>query len=331
MNTLKPRLNDESLDDLYKPILGDLHKVEQVIETQLRSRHVFLSELTRRVQVYQGKRIRPALLLLCGQASGRITPSHHTLAAAIEMIHVATLVHDDVLDDADVRRHVATVNAEWGNEASVLLGDYLFSQAYSLAATLEASLACQIIGAATSRTCEGELRQISRRGAFDLTESEYFEIVAGKTAELISCACRLGAQFAGASDSVVEAMASYGRSLGLAFQIADDLLDLTGHPSRTGKTGGADWAQRKVTLPLIRFRDRAKPKDVESMRALFDSDVDRRTEAMAILNASNALESSRQTASFLASQAQQELDRLPASDSRDILQRMARFVADREH
>src|SRR5207237_6781360 len=152
----------------------------------------------------RGKRLRPALLLLTGHACGKVEPAHPTLAAVVEMIHTATLVHDDVLDSASVRRHVPTVNALWGNQASILLGDYLFTHAFHLSATLDDVRACRIIGAATNRLCGGELQQICGRGNIELSEDEYFDIIDAKTAELTACCCKLGAMYAGMSDDVIE-------------------------------------------------------------------------------------------------------------------------------
>src|SRR5262249_25288331 len=209
------------------------------------------------LQHYRGKRLRPALLLLTARACGRVTPAHHTLAAVAEMIHTATLVHDDVLDDAALRRHVQTVNAGWGNQTSILLGDYLFTHAFHLSSTIGDARACELIGEATNRVCEGELHQVCERGNLDLTEAEYLDIIDGKTAELTSCCCRLGALYSGATTGVVEQLSRYGRWLGVAFQIADDLLDLVGEERTTGKSLGTDLDQQKLTLPLIYLLGRA--------------------------------------------------------------------------
>ena len=162
----------------------------------------------------------------------------------VEMIHTATLVHDDVLDEAELRRHVPTVNAGWGNKVSILLGDMLFTHAFHLTSTVDGR-ACQIIGEATNRVCAGELRQVSERGNLNLTETDYFAIVEGKTAALTECCGRLGALYSGASDEIANKLASFGRNLGLAFQIADDLLDLTGNEDTVGKTLGTDLEQRQ--------------------------------------------------------------------------------------
>src|SRR5262245_50872428 len=217
------------LETLYAPISAELAEVETLLKQELRSDYPFVDELVRYGCMLGGKRLRPALLLLTVKAvGGRITREHITLAAVVEMIHTATLVHDDVLDEADMRRHLATVNARWDNEASVLLGDFLFTHAFYLASTLDSVLGCGLIGRATKIVCEGELRQKASRSNFQLSESEYLEIVEAKTAELTAVSCRLGALFAETNEVLVEQMDGFGRELGIAFQIADDLLDVLG-------------------------------------------------------------------------------------------------------
>ena len=165
------------------------------------------------------------------------------------MIHTATLVHDDILDEAMIRRHAATVNAEWGNETAVLLGDYLFTHAFHLAASLESTLACRWIGRATNLVCEGEMQQVHNRGNLDLDEDDYFAIIRGKTAELTAVSCRLGAHYAGAPEATVEALEDYGRDLGVAFQIADDVLDIWGEERTTGKSLGHRPGEAEAHAP----------------------------------------------------------------------------------
>jgi octaprenyl-diphosphate synthase len=220
--------NHSAVRTIYRPIQSELNQAEQRLRTELHNESLFVNELLQYGAKLGGKRIRPALLLLTAKASGSISSDHETLAAVIEMIHTATLVHDDILDEAQVRRHHATVNSRWNNETSVLLGDYLFTHAFYLASTLDTTYACRRIGQSTNIVCDGELRQVASRGRFDMSEEEYYAIIDGKTAELCACACHLGAYYADAEPHVVAAMERYGRSLGMAFQIADDLLDIVG-------------------------------------------------------------------------------------------------------
>ena len=239
------------LPDLTSPIASDLEEMERVLARTIKSRFSALAAVVDHMRHYRGKRLRPVLLLLTARACGKVTPAHPVLGAVVEMIHTATLVHDDVLDGATVRRHADTVNARWGNQTSVLLGDYLFTHALHLASTLDDPRAIRLIAAATNRLCEGEMCQGMQEGNLDLTESEYFEVIDGKTAELLACCCQLGSLFSGARDEVVQALTRFGRCLGLAFQIADDLLDLVGDEARVGKSLGTDLDQQKMTLPLI--------------------------------------------------------------------------------
>jgi len=329
MSAVRTNPPREGLATLYSPIENDLVEVDRILREQLRSRVHFIDELTARVRLYQGKRIRPALLLLSARACGNVQPEHYILGAVIEMIHAATLVHDDLLDEADTRRHVTTVHAEWGTEAGVLLGDYLFSQAYYLAATLDTVDGCRIIGQATNQTCEGELLQISRRGYFELTTEEYIRIIAGKTAELISCGCLLGAKYSGSDAKVMNALAAYGRNLGIAFQIADDILDLIGEPTSTGKSIGTDWVKRKMTLPLIRLRETSTPERTNELRQLFEDPTDRRRDLLARLQTTDAIPFSQSMAEQYADAAAAELETLPPSIARDRLHQIAKFAAHR--
>src|SRR5947209_19195480 len=224
--------------DLYAPIAADLEEVERVLARSLRNPRPRVAAVVDHVRHYRGKRLRPVLLLLAARACGRLTAAHHVLGAVVEMIHTATLVHDDVLDGAAVRRHVATVNARWGNQTSVLLGDYLFTHAFHLPSTLDDPRACRLIGLPTNRVCEGEMCQGLERGNLDLSEDAYFDMIDGKTAELIACCCQLGALYSGAANDVVERLTRFARWVGQAFQIADDLLDLVGEEQATGKSLG---------------------------------------------------------------------------------------------
>src|SRR5262245_56857891 len=189
---------NRSISSIYHLISDDLKAVERVLHDTLYSPKPHLVRLIRHLENYRGKRLRPMLLLLTAKACGDVNRSHHVLGAVVEMIHTATLVHDDVLDEAGTRRHVDTVNAGWGNKTSILLGDYLFTHAFHLTSTLGDARACELIGEATNWVCEGELLQTMESGNLALNEEEYFAIIDGKTAALTACCCRLGAIYAGA-------------------------------------------------------------------------------------------------------------------------------------
>src|SRR5262249_4788563 len=276
--------------DLFAPVARHLERVEHVFEEALASARPSVNQLVDRLENYRGKRLRPGLLLLTAQACGDVGDAHHVLGAVVAMIHTATLVHDDVLDEADIRRHAATVNAECGNQNSILLGDYLFTHAFHLSSTLDDVRACRLIGEATNRVCEGELQQGVERGNLRLDEAQYLDMIDAKTAELTACCCRLGALYAGAQASIVEKLAVYGRSLGIAFQIADDVLDLVGEESVTGKSLGSDLEQQKLTLPLIRLFQRGSSEQSGRLRQILMSPGNHKREALKpLLEASDAL------------------------------------------
>ncbi len=319
-----------AIRSLFAPILADLQRVEQVLHRELRNDSPFVNELLQYGGKLGGKRLRPALLLLSAQAAGSVRPQHDVLAAVIEMIHTATLVHDDVLDEAEIRRHLATVNARWNNETSVLLGDYLFSHAFYLASTLDTTYACQRIGRSTNIVCEGELRQVGNRGNHSLTQAEYFAIINGKTAELCACACHLGAYFASDPPAHVAALEQYGRSLGMAFQIADDLLDLLGDEQATGKSLGTDIQKQKPTLPLIRCYELANAQERADLVALLETPDDlTRNHLQTWFERFGAVEYARQTAMGFAEDARQQLKALPQSTARSVLLDLTEFVVGR--
>ncbi len=309
---------------------ADLQTADDIFDQELTSWHPYITDVLQHITRFRGKRLRPMLLMLTGSACGGIRPEHHTLAAVVEMIHTATLVHDDVLDEADIRRHVATVNARWNNETSVLFGDFLFTHAFHLAATLESAQACRLIGRATNLVCEGELAQIHERGNLNLTEEQYLQIIEGKTAELCAVSCRLGAIYSDASEEVIEAMSQYGRTLGIAFQIADDLLDLCGNERQAGKTLGSDLVKQKLTLPLIRLLDQAEPTDAQRVRELLASpettDV---TALLSVLEQYDAIEFSRQRALEFAGQARVAISCLSDSPAYRVLDDLTEFAVRR--
>jgi octaprenyl-diphosphate synthase len=316
--------------DVLAALAPDLEEVERVFTRTVESARPGVGRLLAHLGAYRGKRLRPTLLLLTAHACGRVTAAHHVLGAVVEMIHTATLVHDDVLDAADVRRHVPTVNAQWGNQASILLGDYLFTHAFHLSSTLDDVRACRLIGDATNRVCAGELHQVTQRGNLDLTEAEYLSIIDGKTAELTSVCCRLGALYAGRDVTVVERLASYGRLLGLAFQIADDVLDLVGEEATAGKSLGTDVEQQKLTLPLLYLLHSTGPERAERVRQLLRASGNHKLEALRPhLHETGALAFARRRAEEYAQQARRELECLAPSAYRSGLEMLTERVVNR--
>lgn len=317
---------------LFAPIATDLARVEEVLKGELRSDYPYVDELVRYGCLLGGKRLRPALLLLAAQCAGGVREEHYTLGAVVEMIHTATLVHDDVIDEADVRRHLATVNARWDNEASVLLGDFLFTHAFYLASTLPTTLACRLIGQATNIVCEGELRQKGSRSQFTLGEDEYLSIIEGKTAELCAVSCELGAHYAGASADEARKLSDYGRYLGIAFQIADDMLDLAGDEATVGKSLGTDLAKQKPTLPVIRLLQVAGEEDRrQALDALQGDATTAAARILPLLEKYETIDYARRRADEFSARAIDQLDGFPPTAARDVLRMLTEFVVSRSH
>ncbi len=317
-------------ETLFAAIGTDLQRVETRLREELRSDHPYVDELVRYGCLLGGKRLRPALLLLAAKACGGVREEHLTLATVVEMIHTATLVHDDVIDEAGMRRHLATVNARWDNEASVLLGDFLFTHAFYLASTLPTTHACRLIGHATNIVCEGELRQKGLRGRFDLNPAEYFAVVEAKTAELCSVSCELGAFYAGASPEIAEALSLYGRDLGIAFQIADDLLDFQGDEDTMGKSLGTDLQKQRPTLPVIHLLERASGGERTKALAALRGEVDNPLPVLReLLVRHGSFEHTLAVAANHAHRAVNRLNGLAPSVARDTLSDLAQFVVQR--
>lgn len=315
---------------LYQPIASEMVDVERRFAMELQSRYESVMPVLRHGTQLGGKRLRPAMLLLSGAACGDLTDDHVTMGVVVEMVHTATLIHDDVLDEAMTRRHVATINARWNDHTSILLGDYLFAQSFRLAATLPSTEACRWVGEAARLVCEGELRQVLGRDWIDLDEETYFEMIRGKTAELCRVATQLGARLSGADESTVDGLANYGCDVGIAFQIADDYLDLWGDSGQVGKTLGTDLAQGKMTLPIIRLLATASERERRRLTEVLAGPADERYHRIKeALEASDAAEYTRDVAIRFRDSALAELEMLPASPAKASLIQIADFATDR--
>ena len=321
------------LESLYLPIRTQLQATEALLRDTLSSRHSFINQLVGHGFRLGGKRLRPALLLMFGEACGNSTQAHISLAASVELIHTATLIHDDILDDATTRRHLETINARWSNEASVLTGDFLLAQALFMASQADDPFAIRDISLTCRTTCEGELMQVADRGNFDLTEAEYYKIIRGKTAALIGCCCRLGAYYAGAEPNNVDAAGKFGVELGVAFQITDDLLDLLGDEAKTGKSLGSDLSKQKLTLPLIHCLTTSEDGRRRMVLDLLNQpeSAEQRIRMTEILKSSDALDFSHAAAVAHIDRAVKILNNaFPPSPARDALEGIARYVTRRK-
>ncbi len=330
--TISPPPATRSALAVYGPIFAPLAAIERRLQAELQTQYESLAPLLRHGVQLGGKRLRPALMLLSAAAikPDGINAHHEVLGAVLEMVHTATLIHDDVLDSATTRRHVPTINAGWGEHASILLGDYLFSQAFRLSASTGSTLACEWIGEAARRVCEGELRQVLARNQVDLDLAAYIEMIRGKTAELCSVACRLGAAFAGATDTQITALGGYGDALGIAFQIADDYLDVWGDEATVGKTLGTDLEQGKWTLPVLRLLETATPQNGVRIEAILRGNpAQRHRQLMPYLSASDAQDYTRREASQYRQVAWDAVSVLPESAAKCSLIDLATFAIDR--
>lgn len=313
-----------------EPIQAELAEVEKMFAEQMRSQYSYVDELVRYGCLLGGKRLRPILLLLVAKAVGRIGRQHILLATVVEMIHTATLVHDDVLDMATMRRHCETVNKRWDTESSILLGDFLFTKAFHLASTLDSTWACRLIGETTNQLCEGEIRQKGNQGDFFLSEEDYLAINDSKTASLCSCACRLGMPEKSDQEKLVERLASFGRYLGQAFQIADDLLDVIGEESIAGKSLGTDLQHQKATLPVIHLWSCLNSQQQQSMAEMLRKPGEEGILCLLpMLKQYGSIEYARQRALEFSQKASECLQGLPQNDATEMLQRLPGFVVER--
>ena len=316
----------------FRPIAEELMKVRILINQQLTHAETGdINGMLEQISSRCGKMIRPGLVLLAGRCYGKITDKHITVAAVIEMIHNATLLHDDVIDEGKQRRGLPTINSLWGNESAVLLGDLILSHVFKMCAKLELQVA-DVIATAAVRLCKGELRQVAQKHHWQLNEAEYLDVITEKSAVLFSISCFLGGLLAGASESQAQSLADFGLNAGIAFQITDDLLDIVGDESKTGKTLGSDVNKHKLTLALIHLMkvvdEKEKNNIINSFLDRKDSQYDKRA-LVKILNRHGSLEYARNRAREFVTIAKQALTGLRQSDFKEALIETAEFTVDR--
>ncbi|MDD5064732.1 MAG: polyprenyl synthetase family protein [Phycisphaerae bacterium] len=319
----------------FRVINDELGQVKELISNELLNcpGKAGVKHLVEHQNSSGGKMIRPGLVLLAGRAVGKITDKHICIAAIMEMIHNATLLHDDVIDEGQSRRGRATVNSLWGNESAVLLGDFLLSKVFKMCADLEPHIV-KIIAAAAGRTCEGELRQITQRGNWQLSETEYIDIITDKSAALFSSCCYLGGFLGGAGEAELELLSDFGLNFGIAFQITDDLLDLVGDQNKTGKSIGNDLDNGKVTLPVIHLLKTANETDKELVMGILDGGGEKgrrkRYDVLAEkLQSCGSIGYAQKRAQEFAEQAIAAIEGFNHSESKDALIELSRFAAQR--
>ncbi len=267
--TIKSTIASMTFDEIHDFVSEDMKKVEEVLCRNFQSDIPLIPAITSYLNGAGGKRLRPMFLVLSSKISGYSNGNRHILNSCIvELVHAATLLHDDVVDEAFIRRGNPSVNRKWGNEASVLVGDFLFSKSFSLLASEDDSKITKSLSAASKELAEGELLELASKGNFDVSEDKYMDIILKKTASLISASCRIGAIIGNVSLEKEKALAGFGLKVGVAFQLVDDVLDYIGNPKKFGKTIGLDFHEKKMTLPLINLFQKASEKEKKKIKDL---------------------------------------------------------------
>jgi len=309
-----------SLGRVFAPVQAQLAEVDRRIAAQTRAFDPALEGYVAYAIGGGGKRLRPLLALLSGGATGSLGQGHLDLAVIVELIHLATLVHDDIMDDAERRRSQPTVNARWGNSLSVLLGDILFAHALNLSTDFDDLHISRTIARTAAEVCSGEMIQTQRRFDLQLSRAEYFRIISMKTGSLFACAAELGAFLSGAEPEVARRMKTFGAKIGTAYQIYDDCLDIAGTEIDTGKTLGTDLRKGKLTLPVLILLDSASAFDRERCCALvLEGKLEEVTALLQSSSSDGALSSATDSAIELIRDAQGELAPLPPNRYADSL------------
>lgn len=319
---------------LFASVQNELISVETQLNMFIQSPVSVIADVGHHLVQAGGKRLRPALYLLCAKNGGR-TPSPPELlpmAVAIEMVHMATLVHDDVIDNAAIRRGLPTANTCWGNRLAVLSGDYLFAKAFWLVASKANNTMLQVLTEVIESMCEGEILQSQECFQVELAEDNYLQRTAKKTADFIAASCRLGGLSAGLAAADIEALAQYGHAIGMAYQITDDILDVIASSQQIGKPVGNDLRQGILTLPVIyALQNSAQRRDLAMLITARDMSEPNLAAALGLVKASNAIDYSYARVNAYINQARQAVPACLAGDVRDLLLAMTDFIATRDY
>ena len=309
---------------------GEMAQVDAVIHRRLASEVVLINQISHYIVSAGGKRLRPMLVLLFSRALGFEGPERFEMAATVEFIHTATLLHDDVVDESSLRRGRQTANALFGNAASVLVGDFLYSRAFQMMVSVDSMRVLEVLADATNVIAEGEVLQLLNMHDPDISVEDYLRVIRYKTAKLFEASARIGAVLSGSDAALEAACAAYGQALGTAFQIADDLLDYEGTTAALGKNVGDDLREGKPTLPLLAAMSRGTPEERELIRhAIQNGEVERLDEIVAIVRRTGALDITREAARAEAERARAHISALPSSQFKDALLRLTVLAVDR--
>lgn len=322
----------KKLSHIKEPVISELNQFEKRFGVSMKSKVPLLNIITRYILKRKGKQIRPLLVFLSAKATGNVTDATYTAASLIELLHTATLVHDDVVDDSNIRRGFFSINALWKNKIAVLVGDYLLSRGLLIALENQEYKLLQIVSNATQEMSEGELLQIEKARNLNVTEEIYFEIIKKKTASLLSACCACGASSSGASDETIEKMALFGEKIGIAFQLKDDILDYA-PMKETGKPSSQDIKEKKLTLPVLYTIAQV---DYKRKRRILHNISKRKKSDMALNNIikdvhdAGGIEYARKKTLEYYNEALEILDGLTESSAKESLANLARFIIERE-
>ena len=322
---------EHSLEQIIAPVDSDMDKVNAFISNELRSDIALINTISSYIISNGGKRLRPVTLLLAAGACGNTTAHHVPLAAIIEFIHTATLLHDDVVDASELRRGQVTANDVWGNQASVLVGDFLYSRAFQQMVKINEMRIMDILADTTNMIAEGEVLQLMNSHNASITENDYYETIKRKTAILFKAACQLGAVISNSPVETEQALSDYGLNMGIAFQLIDDVLDYSGDADKTGKNIGDDLNEGKTTLPLIRAMKILPEKDRQVIVDVIEKDAEPEqiSRVIEIINATDAMDYSKQHALTYTKKATQALARLADSKYKKSMLDLSEFFISR--
>jgi octaprenyl-diphosphate synthase len=321
-----------SAQQLFAPIAADMQAVDAVIRQRLHSDVVLIRQVAEYIVHSGGKRLRPALVLFAAGAMGYRGTHHHELAVVVEFIHTATLLHDDVVDESELRRGNKTANALFGNAASVLVGDFLYTRAFQMMVSVNSMRVMEVLSDATNIIAEGEVLQLLNCHDADVGIEDYLRVIRYKTAKLFEAAARLGGILAGADEDTETRLAAFGMHLGTAFQIIDDVLDYSADEAETGKHLGDDLAEGKPTLPLIHVMQRGTPEQAALVRgAIENGGRDDFAAVFAAIQSTNALDEARRYAREEADRAIDAISALPSSIFKDALLQLSDFAVARNY
>jgi octaprenyl-diphosphate synthase len=318
------------LKEIQALVAVDMEGVNAQIRAQLHSDVALIQQMGEYIVNSGGKRLRPVLAILSARACGYEGDRHHLTAAIIEFIHTATLLHDDVVDSSDLRRGKETANSIWGNEASVLVGDFIFSRSFQMMVKVNQMRVMEILSAASNTIAEGEVLQLLNCNDPDTTEDQYMEVIRCKTAKLFEAAAQLGPVLANESEHIEDALSKYGMHLGTSFQLIDDILDYRADSQAIGKNVGDDLAEGKPTLPIIYAIRHGSPQQAEALKAIIrQGDRDQLDQVLDIIDVTNALQYTEQVARQEAENAKREIECLSESKFKTALSSLADFSVSR--